>query len=72
MCVDHNRIKPLVYFLESKNNYNINEENYRQETILHLAAYKGYVDIVSYLLTVGADMEAKNNEGATPLILATS
>lgn len=56
MCVDHNRIKPLVYFMESNNNYNINEGNYRQETILHLAALKGYVDIVAFLLSLGANL----------------
>lgn len=71
MCVDHDRIQPLVYFLESANNYNINETNYRRETILHLAAHKGYADIVSYLVTVGADIDARNIEGQTPLILAT-
>ena len=72
MCVEHNRLKALVYLMSSETVYDVNEENFRKETILHLAAYKGYRDIVAYLLTIKADMEAKNSEGQTPLILATS
>lgn len=71
MCVEHNRIKALIYLIESKHNYNINLPNSSGDTILHQACSKGYTQIVSYLLTLGADKSLANNEGYTPLLVAT-
>lgn len=70
MCVEHNRIKPLIYLLEGKYKYNVNETNHQGSTILHQAAMRGHLQIVSYLLTLGADIGLKNNNGDTPLLLA--
>lgn len=36
-------------------------------TLLHIAAVRGYVNISEYLLSEGADIESKNNLGYTPL-----
>ncbi len=71
MCVEHNRIKALIYLLQSRHNYNINEKNINGETILHYACSKGHTQLISYLLTVGADMEILNDNSETPLLVAT-
>ena len=34
--------------------------NNKQESILHLASVKGFIDIVSYLLTIGANVDASD------------
>ena len=41
-------------------------------TALLIAAKNGFVDVVSVLITAGANKEAKNNLGETALILATN
>mgnify|MGYP000264066453 CR=1 FL=1 len=56
MCVEHNRIKPLIYLIESKYNYDISQTNITGDTILHQACAKGHIQMVSYLLTLGANM----------------
>lgn len=40
-------------------------------TALHYAAYLGHVDIVRMLLKKKANVDARNDNGATPLMLAT-
>ena len=42
----------------------------KKETALHLAAKYGHAKIVSRLCELGADLEAKTNEGLTPRMLA--
>jgi ankyrin repeat protein len=42
----------------------------RGETPLHMAAIEGSVDIVRFLITQGADVNAVNNRGQTPLHMA--
>jgi ankyrin repeat protein len=37
--------------------------NSKGDTILHQACSKGYTQIASYLLTLGADINASNNDG---------
>ena len=56
-------------------NININKSyNYaydaKGETVLHLTSKKGYVNIVSLLLAVGASVNVKDHTGMTPLHLA--
>ena len=34
---------------------------------MHIACYKGYLNVISCLLSEGADINVKNNEGKTPL-----
>lgn len=45
----------------------VNERGY---TPLHVAAFGGGADVVSFLIEKGADLEAKNPTGFTPLFLA--
>ncbi len=43
-----------------------------EKTLLHLAAEKGYTDIVNTLLRKGADVNAKDYFGNTPLHCAAA
>jgi len=45
--------------------------HYRR-TCLHTAAMNNHISIVNYLLSVGADIDAQDKEGATPLALAVT
>lgn len=63
MAVEYNKIKVLIYLLRSGNHYNISERNNAGNTILHHACSKGYLQIVAYLLSIGADMTSENDDG---------
>tara|TARA_B100001248_G_scaffold262700_2_gene261150 strand:- start:40740 stop:41663 length:924 start_codon:yes stop_codon:yes gene_type:complete len=39
-----------------------------ETTMLHSAVWKGYIPLVEFLLDAGADLEAKNSSGWTPLL----
>ena len=71
MAAELNRIKTLIYLMQSSHNFDVNTRNCHQETILHIAAKKGYIEMISYLLTQGADIEASDSENLTPLLAAT-
>jgi serine/threonine-protein phosphatase 6 regulatory ankyrin repeat subunit B len=43
---------------------------HREVTALHLAAYNGHRQTVEFLLSKGAEVNAKGNDGSTPLIAA--
>jgi len=45
----------------------VNAKGYRERTPLHDAAYRGHKEIVELLIDAGADVNAKNNSGETPL-----
>jgi hypothetical protein len=44
--------------------------DYRRWTALHLAAHRGNINILSLLLSYGANLDAKNNRGDLPIDLA--
>jgi len=48
----------------------VNATNFRDETALHGAAFRGVNRIVEYLVEHGADLDARTVEGWTPLALA--
>ncbi len=48
----------------------VNAANFRDETALHGAAFRGVNRIVDYLVEQGADLEARTVEGWTPLAIA--
>jgi ankyrin repeat protein len=48
-------------------NTNINEQNEEGWTPLHIACWKGQVDLVRELLLHGANVNIKNNLGCIPL-----
>ncbi|KAF4525788.1 hypothetical protein B566_EDAN002050 [Ephemera danica] len=41
--------------------------DYHGQTALHFAAYRGGVNIIRYFLSIGADINAKDSSGMTPL-----
>ena len=51
---------------------NVNAQNQRGDTPLHLAAYRGFRDIVIILTQSGADPLVKNGQSKTPLQEAQS
>jgi ankyrin repeat protein len=48
----------------------INARDYYGSTLLHKAAMFGCVDLVAWLLDKGVDVNARDKEGNTPLLLA--
>lgn len=47
-------------------------KNNRGQTALHLASMKGFLDIAKALLQAGSFVEARNEEGITPLHVSCS
>ena len=68
-------VQTLIKYLSSLSGnglYYINAGNYTEGlTPLHLAARYGTPDMVRALLNAGANINAKNNNGSTPLFYAT-
>ena len=65
--VDADRFKKLF---EQDPEANLTKTDSNGDTALHLAAMKGNVPIIEYLLQKGANINAKDRFGATPLHLA--
>ena len=56
-----------------KHKFNVNDSRETfglNTTLLHLAVSYGYLDKIKYLLEQGADINAKNQRGQTPLDIA--
>ena len=66
--VDAGDIAGVIKAVESGVDVNIQDD--RGATPLHIAAYRGEVEIAEYLLTQGADPEIVNVDGLTPLATA--
>ena len=49
---------------------NVNARNRWRETPLHAAAYNAHANVCSALIAAGADVQAQNDQGKTPLDLA--
>ena len=56
----------------SLQNFDINVRNKWQDTPLHVACHKGHSNIAMLLIQKGADRDAKNKYGETPLDLVQS
>jgi len=69
-------IRWLLRFMDSTNYNNLTDllnatiAKY-QRTALHLAAYYGNTEVISYLLEQGADINRQDSQGNTPLALAS-
>ncbi|KAK7093850.1 E3 ubiquitin-protein ligase MIB2-like [Littorina saxatilis] len=62
---DLNKVKAFV----SKNKAKVNTR-VKGNAVLHVASYHGHRDIVKYLLDNGAEVNAKDEDGLTPLLFA--
>ena len=49
------------------NTVKINNESH---TYLHMAAYHNQVDVLGYFIDLGVDLDSKDDNGRTPLIIA--
>lgn len=58
----------LLYFLRQNANPNIRDGD--GNTALHIAAQIGYPEAANWLRIVNADLNARNNRGETPIVLA--
>ena len=64
---DVNRVKNLV----ENGNIDINQAGtYKGRTALMMAAKRGYIHVVEYLVEHGADVQQADEEGETPLLMA--
>ncbi|RUS76171.1 hypothetical protein EGW08_016083 [Elysia chlorotica] len=71
MAAEENKLEVLQKLLsETKVKMLIDESDCYDNSPLHIAAQKGYLDIVQCLLKNGADLDNKNEEEETPLHLA--
>jgi len=61
----------VVDLLLKKGATSINEGNYRGQKPLHLACEKGHPRVVTRLLDAGADIEARDSLGRTPLMVTS-
>ncbi|UIP92768.1 ankyrin repeat domain-containing protein [Wolbachia endosymbiont of Anopheles demeilloni] len=68
-AAENGRLEIVKYFIEEKN-VDVNAKTKVDNTPLHLAVKRGLYDIVKFLLKNGAEVDANNKEGFTPLDLA--
>lgn len=61
-------LKKLKELISSKKNKGILiQKDSLERTLLYIASRNGYYDIVEYLIKIGADVNAKQSSGSTPL-----
>ena len=67
----HNGHTEIVRYLVGLKEVDVNAAENKKGTSLHLAAGRKFPDVVQVLIDAGADIEAKNKKGRTPLHLAS-
>lgn len=65
------KVVDLIINLLIKKGININTQNDKGNTLLHIAAFNAHVDVLKLLIEKGADTNLKNKKGNTPLHEAT-
>jgi ankyrin repeat protein len=60
----------LANFLITRHAENVNAECGNHGTLLHATSYRGHLDAARLILALGADVNAKNKRGRTPLCSA--
>ncbi|KAF4465935.1 palmitoyltransferase akr1 [Fusarium albosuccineum] len=58
-------LRILMILSSKRNSHNVVDE--QGQTLLHVAAHEGHVDIVDFLLRCGANLDARDSHGNTPL-----
>lgn len=59
--------KDKLMLIMSSGKISVNDSDYDNRSALHLAVAEGHFDIVKYLVDNGADVEAKDRSGNTPI-----
>ena len=62
----------IVKYLVEMKNADVDNTGYNNSTPLHYACQEGHLEIVKYLYSRGANLEAKDGDGNTPLHKAAS
>lgn len=71
LCAEKGLLELAKYILEKKNGeIDINDGNKKKETPLHIAVRNNKVEFVKFLIERGAEVEAKDVNGATPLFIS--
>lgn len=65
------QVHVLQYLFDSPG-FSPNERNRNNVTPLHWAAYQGHRDAVDYLISRGAEIDARDDDGRTPLLVAAA
>ena len=63
----------LIRYLVSEGRAKVNNTvkvNNESRTYLHMAAYFNQVDVLNYLIELGVDLDSKDDNGKTPLMIA--
>ncbi|XP_060075330.1 ankyrin repeat domain-containing protein 27-like [Ylistrum balloti] len=75
LCVDNGHedcVKAMVFLEQAKTKLDVNSQNVRGDTALHLAAKWGYENIVNILLENDAQPSLRNRKKQTPFNIAQS
>ena len=63
---------PIVQYLIEQQNVDINIKGFKEKTPLHYACLNGHIPIAEYLISKGANIEAKDEDGNSPYDCASN
>ena len=66
-AAEHGRLDEVKELLQSRADLETRRDCYLKRTPLHVAAGKGHIDVVQFLLEMKAEIEATDTQGETPL-----
>lgn len=66
-CIKNDRLDIVKCLINASDKEGINQEDSNSETLLHFAASLGRLDILKYLIEIGADLYVKTDYNETPL-----
>ncbi|XP_059489715.1 uncharacterized protein LOC132204878 [Neocloeon triangulifer] len=68
-CI-YGRLENVQYFLSLNDGFSLGKKCKHGQTALHIAALKGHIAVAEFLLLKGADVNARDDDNATPLTYA--
>lgn len=70
-CIEENQLARVKFFVENSDfNFLLNIQNPQGNTPLILSVLNGYLNLVKYLINIGADLNVQNERGNTALMEA--